>query len=360
MSYFAPDYAVAPGETIQEWLDENSMTQAELADRIDLSKKTLNQIIKGIAPLSQDTALKLEAVTRIPARTWNALESQYRGDLARNDARAALERQLDFLDELPLPALRKSGVITSSARSPEVLQEVYSFFGVANTEAWRRLWESPAAAFRQSTAFAAKPGAVAAWLRLGELASKTVESKPFNKELLRQNIPAIRALATKSDPSEFLPQLEQLTRDAGVVVLFVPDVQGTRCSGATRWIDDRPVIQLSLRHKSDDQLWFTLLHEIAHVLLHGKRDAFITGDYASEELQHKESEANEFAADTLIPKRYQPELPLLVSLQQARDFAAKIETSPGVVVGRLQHTKIWAYSKGNGLKVKYEFAPAAD
>ena len=52
----------------------------------------------------------------------------------------------------------------------------------------------------------------------------------------------------------------------------MPELPKTGTSGATRWLTpEKALIQLSLRHKSDDQLWFTFFHETGHVLLHGKR-----------------------------------------------------------------------------------------
>ena len=60
------NYAVAPGMYLQEWLDDEQMTQQALADRLGISRKTVNGILKGTQPISQDTAIKLERVTSIP------------------------------------------------------------------------------------------------------------------------------------------------------------------------------------------------------------------------------------------------------------------------------------------------------
>ena len=74
---FAPDYISPPGETLEDVLDDRGMTQAELAERTGLSRKTVNEIIKGKAPITPETALHLEHVFGIPARFWNAREHQY-------------------------------------------------------------------------------------------------------------------------------------------------------------------------------------------------------------------------------------------------------------------------------------------
>jgi HTH-type transcriptional regulator/antitoxin HigA len=117
-------------------------------------------------------------------------------------------------------------------------------------------------------------------------------------------------------------------------------------------------VQLSLRGKTDDRFWFTLFHELAHVLLHGRGEVFIErrDGHLSPETQAKEDQANDFAADLLIPKQVAYRLSGLRSLADVRAFAAEIDVSPGVVVGRLHNdgTKKWSW--GAGLKARMEFA----
>ena len=80
---YQPDYAVPPGATLQEVLDEAGMTQAELAERTGLSAKHINQVIKGHASLTPQTAFRLEPVVGVPAKMWNSLEANYRDSLLR-------------------------------------------------------------------------------------------------------------------------------------------------------------------------------------------------------------------------------------------------------------------------------------
>lgn len=355
---FTPDYSVPPGETLEEWLEDRAMSQAELAKRIDLSAKTLNQIIRGHAPLTHETALKLESVTAIPARLWNALEMNYQSDRARLEADLELAKQVAFLDEIPLAALRKLGYVHAQNKNKiAVLKEVLSFFAVADTRAWERVWQSPTAAFRQSTAFESHPGAVAVWLRLGEIAAAQAKADDFDKAVLRQSLNILRGLTVNPDPNVFVPEIIRITSAAGVIVVFVPDVAGTMCSGATRWVNGKPIVQLSLRHKTGDHLWFTLFHELGHVILHSRHEAFIdAGTALSENESVKEAEANTFSANLLIPERDAAELPRLHSTMQIVDFALRIGVSPGIVVGRLQRDGLAPYSAYNALKTKYSFA----
>jgi len=80
---YAPDYAVAPGETLREVIEGLSMTQKELATRTELTEQTIIRILKGEQPITFETANKLEVVTGIPVRMWNSLEMRYREQLSK-------------------------------------------------------------------------------------------------------------------------------------------------------------------------------------------------------------------------------------------------------------------------------------
>ncbi len=80
---FVPDYAIAPGETLLDTIEALGMSQAELAERTGRSKKTINEIIKGKAPITPETALQLERVLSVPAQFWNDLGNNCRETVAR-------------------------------------------------------------------------------------------------------------------------------------------------------------------------------------------------------------------------------------------------------------------------------------
>src|SRR5207302_1014248 len=131
----------------------------------------------------------------------------------------------------------------------------------------------------------------------------------------------------------------KMCAEAGVPVVFVREVPGTRASGAARWLTPtKALIQLSLRHLSDDHLWFSFFHEAGHVLLHGKKDTFIhEGQSGAQPVEELEREADAFASNGLIPRRFDAELKYLKTDQAIVALAGRIGIAPGVVVGRLQH-----------------------
>lgn len=160
-------------------------------------------------------------------------------------------------------------------------------------------------------------------------------------------------LLTPEAPEDFQPELVALCADAGVAVVFVPEIKGTRSSGAARWLTPtRGLIQLSLRHKSDDHLWFSFFHEAAHLLLHSKKATFVTGTEADDVA---EEEADLFAASFLIPRRYEGELRTLANTTEITSFAQRLGIAPGIVMGRMQKEEILDWNQGNHLKKRFRF-----
>jgi len=118
-------------------------------------------------------------------------------------------------------------------------------------------------------------------------------------------------------------------------------------------------MQLSLRGKADDHLWFTFFHEAAHILKHGKRDVFIEAPEGAndETVRRKEEEADTFAADFLVPKTAFREFAKEGAFSTARiqAFASDLRIAPGIVVGRLQHEKLISFKQHNALKQRFHF-----
>ncbi|MEH2300897.1 MAG: helix-turn-helix domain-containing protein [Nostoc sp.] len=357
---YTPDYVSPPGDTLLEVLEKSGMTQAELAERTGRPKKTINEIINGKAAITPETALQLELVFNIPASFWNNRERRYREFLAQQEEKERLEKQVAWLKGIPVTAMIKSGWIHRYRDKVEQLREVLNFFAVASPENWEGIWLNTHINFRKSEAFKSDLGAITAWLRRGEIEASEIACAPYDANKFREALQKIRTL-TVEPPEIFQLKVERLCAEAGVAVVFVPQLPKTRTSGATHWLNpNKALIQLSLRYKTDDHLWFTFFHEAGHILLHGKRDLFLEGTgVTSVNDQEKEEEANKFAADILIPPADLKTF--LASVQQFSkaniiQFAAEIGIAPGILVGRLQHDNCLPPSHCNDLKQKLEWA----
>jgi HTH-type transcriptional regulator/antitoxin HigA len=355
---FEPNFAVPPGETLAETLDALSMTQAELAERMGRPLKTINEIVAGKAMITADTALQLEKVLGVPASFWTNRERLYRDTLARRRETEELVQQLDWLKSMPVKDLVRAGWISAVADPVGQLRVVLGFFGVAGVDEWRVLWESPEAVFRQSTAFTANRPATAAWLRKGELDAHKVDCSPFDENAFTEALRELRSFTSK-EPAQSVPALRERCAAAGVAVVFAPPLSGVRAYGVTRWLHStKALVQLSLRGKTDDHLWFTFFHEAGHVLKHGRRSVFVEdGDERAAARDPREAEADAFACNLLIPPadydRFCANTDF--SIAAIRKFASRIGIAPGIVAGRLQHEGKVPFSRGNQLKRRFDF-----
>ncbi len=352
---YDPDYAVPPGATLEETLDALGLTQKGLSDRTGLTTKTINEIIKGKAPITAETALMFEKVLGAPARFWNSLERNYREDIARSAESEKLRGKVNWLKRFPLSELIERGYIKPERDKIRSLEQLLTFFGVASPDEWETVWNQTAAEFRKSHAHESRTEAVASWLRIGELVAQKTQTRSYHRDEFLGAMKSIRRLCT-AIPANFQTKIVDTCAHAGVAVAFVREIKGAPVSGATRWLSsEKALIQLSLRYKSEDQLWFTLGHEAAHILLHGKKDVFLDGQMNSP--VEKEREADRWASDWLIPpaswknfigSRFKGN----ISKMKIIEFAAQVGISPGIVVGRLQHEKYLPYTHCNDLKIK--------
>lgn len=352
---YAPDEVSPPGDTLREILRERGLTQTELATRMGRPKKTVSEIVNGKAAITVDTALQFELVLGVPAAFWNAREQHYRQHLARRAQEEELAQRASWLSKFPVAEMVKRGLLPRRASKAERVRELLAFLGVSSPEQWSELSAVRNVAFRKSTTFHVDEGALAVWLRQGSLEAGRVSSRPYERAAFKVALRQARAL-TREGPEVFQDKLVATCARAGVVVVFVPEFKGCRASGATRWIaSDRALVQLSLRYRTDDHLWFTFFHEAAHILLHGKKLIFIEGHRHDGE---QEAEANRWAANALIPR---PEFDRLRKMRpyskaKLRAFAHECGVSPGIVVGRLQHEGLLPHSHCNDLKRRFKWA----
>lgn len=343
-------YVVTTGDFVAEWMEDEGINAAELARRLGATPKHVSELLSGKAPLSHPLALALERVTGIPSRLWNMYESGYRDALARQAAGTDLEAQYDQAKKFPLSYLRKWSFITVSARDrADTVRQLLEVLGVASLEAFAATWTRGSVAYRRVAARREDAPALAVWLALAERHNDRLRDIPaFDRPGLEKLIPRLRTL-TRQEPVAAIEEAVAALREIGVVLCFIPAVPGLGVHGATRWVNGRPVIQLSLLWKSDDQLWFTLFHELGHVLLHGDKDLYLNGEQTA-----AEEEANAYASDVLIPPSFEHQLPRTRDIAAVQRVADQLGIAPSIVLGRAQR-KTKDYGWGHSLQRKLEF-----
>jgi HTH-type transcriptional regulator/antitoxin HigA len=354
---FQPDYVSPPGDTVADLLEQAGMTQTDLAQRLGVSLKHTNQVVKGSASISAELALGLEKVFGVSADFWLNRESLYRAAVARREEARELTSAVEWAKSFPVSELRERGLIPSTSKGTDLVRDLLRFFGVASPEAWA----DPIAAYRKSLRLKSDPKALATWLRAGELEAAEIVTEPFDSDRFHGALQGVRAL-TRLEPTEWQPALVRLCATAGVAVVILDTFHGARANGATRWLSPtKALIQMSLRYRWEDIFWFSFFHEAAHIVLHRKKHIFLEGiEASSDEDRDRESraweeEADRFAARMLIPPEHDAELRGL-TLTDIPELAERLGIAPGIVVGRLQHDRLIPNHRGNELRHRLAFS----
>lgn len=351
---YNPNKAIHPGYTISRALAREGMTQKSLSERTGLTEKHLSQIINGEASITVETSLLLENALGGSASFWINLEKNYQETKARIERLSLVKREVGMVFKFPYKELAKRGFVDQTTNPNKRVENLWKFFGV-NSLSYIQTTET--VAYRKKTGLEVKSETISTWLRCGELDSKKVTLPEYSESKLKDALSKIKLLSVK-DPKEFSEEAVKILNDAGVSLVYVPHFPGSGVSGAVRWINNNPVVQLSIYCSWADIFWFNLYHELGHLILHGKKEKFIEfDDKELSTVQDKEKEADKFASDELIPeKNYAEFLKSPLTKQGVVNFAKGLGVHPGIVAGRLCHDKKVKWNIVSSLRPRLKFA----
>lgn len=342
---FRPDVAIPPGETIRENMTFLGMKQKELAARLNLTTKHLSNIVNGNAPITYETALKLESVIGPSAKFWMNLETNYQLNKARLEEQGKIDLDLKILKEIPYNEMNKLGWVRETKNKTERVLNCREFFGVAELSAVRN---SYSVAFRMHKQVKKISNfGVLAWLRKAELEGFGVEVGKFNKRKLKCLVSTFRRFTMKA-PREFYPEVKKMCAECGVALVLVPYLSKTYICGATLWRNNKAILALSLKGKKADGFWFTFFHELAHLInCQGKKPHIL----------YEEDEADRAAGEYLISEvqfrnfiegyDYKDKA-LIIS------YSKEIGVAPFILLGRLRHEGLLGYQYHNDLNPSFE------
>ena len=355
------DMPIPPGEYLEEILDELGMTKDELAKRMNRPAPKLSAIFKGEKAITPDTALQLEKVVGVPAHIWTGLESEYRLTLARLQqtlAQEQLKKETALITKFRYADLAGLGLIKKHTRAVDKVLALQKFFGVTSLKTVPSLKRyQPAFRMSNKAIKGQTPEAITAWLRMGERQAQGMTCRPFRKPKLKAALDSIRVM-TLHEPEQFSAELHHLLSQAGVILLLCPHLTGTGIHGANIWLgSDKAVVMMTIRYKWADIFWFSLFHELGHILLHSSQIVILEGADGDPAHKKQEEEADRFAANTLIPPE---DYKLFIQKKcfyphDIQSFAKRVGISPGIVVGRLQNDGLLNKSLHNELRVRFEW-----
>ncbi|MEZ5001428.1 MAG: HigA family addiction module antitoxin [Chitinophagales bacterium] len=349
-----------PGDSIQEHIDHIGMSQAELAERLGRSIPKLNELIKGKAPITKETATKLEYVLGVPASFWLNLERTYQDELLEIEQMEHLEQCQEWVADFPLLTMKKLGIIPDTRDKTEIAGSLLKYFRVASPTQWSDIYNGSSLAFKIELRHTAEPQAISVWLRLGEIQAEKLKVAPFDKKNLRNCLEQIQDIAYRHSDT-WLEELQSLCASCGVALVYTPCIAKAPIYGATRWIKNNnlPLIQMTDRQKDYNAFWFTFYHELGHILYHGKKDIFIDGIIKITPDKEKEEEADAFAARMLLSEKERNELFQYPNFDRELilQLSKKFKKHPGIIVAQVQrqYNHLYKNVRLNSLKTKVEF-----
>lgn len=339
--------ATPPGATIKEQLADRGMLQKEFASRMEMSEKHISRLINGEVQLTPDVAMRLEMVLGLPARFWNNLEAIYREKISMVEAENEMDADIEISKKLPYKEMAANGWVPEAKKVEDKVVNLRKFFEVVRLGLLKEDLIPGIACRRQSITEKADY-ALIAWAQKAKLEARNISTSPINLKRLTENLPQIRAM-TVLDPNDFCLKLVNMLTDCGVALVFLPHIGGSFLHGATFYDKNKIIIGLTVRGKDADKFWFSLFHEIGHILyghinqLSGtSEEDEITADNFAKEILIPQEEFNRFVAGVEYYSR-----------ESIKNFAALIGISPGIVVGRLQKEGCIKYNQFNDLKTKY-------
>ncbi len=355
--------AFHPGYYIEEIIEDMGISQAEFAVRLDTTPKTVSQLVNGQANISNSLARKLSAMLGTSVELWQNLQNAYDQKLIEIqqaeelDAQKEIVSQIDykyFVDLAGLPAVKDFGTRIAN---------LCKYLRVADL----RVLQQPdfLVSFRSGTSNESDKKRInsRAWIQAAMNSAEGIDTRPFDAERMKAYLTELRKM-TVQKPEQFVPRLKEIFADCGVAFVLLPHLKNSGVNGAVKWVsNDRVVLAMNNRRLDADIFWFSLFHEVKHVLQQKVKTVFIsTTESQMIEMNEKlEADADRFAANLLIPQadysRFAPSR--YTSDEEIIRFAGSIGIHPGIVAGRMQHDRIIPQNRCAGLKERYKSLPVS-
>ena len=338
-----PARAVAPGRIILRELEARGWSQQDLAAIMSRPEQVISEIIRAKKQITAETARQLAKAFGTSPEFWLNLEMQYQLHQAKiENHETDIERRSKLYHLAPINDMIKRGWMRAGKTIDELEQEYCRFFQVPTIN------DPPQVAFRPRVSEERGPEdrAIVAWVRRVEQLAAEQPVQTFSADALPVFIDRLLSLANSGSNIEKIPSF---FIENGIHFVIVPHLPKTYLDGAALWINNYPVVALSLRYDRIDAFWFTLLHELAHIYRkHRQAHVDQLFDRAKQDLRQEEIEANDQATQWLLPEE---DLQEFIELQRPRysrlsieQFAAEQKRHPGIVIGQLMHKGELKYS----------------
>lgn len=342
--------ATPPGATIKEQLENREMSQKEFAERMNLSEKHVSNLINGNVLLTPEVACRLESVLGVPAAFWNKLEAIYREKIEKIKDENLMQEDIAISSKFPYKEMASNDWIKDTNKKEDRVSNLRKFFGLSSLSLIKNQALIPGIACRRQAETEKADYALIAWAQKAKIEARNMTVSSIDIKKLEDELQNIRKM-TMEQPQKFCLDLINVLAECGIAIVFLPHIGGSFLHGATFCDKKKIVVGMTVRGKDADKFWFSLFHELGHIIL----GHIYQPNGTSEE---DENQANDFARQKLIPDDV---FKVFVAgkcytKSSVKNFALKVGIDPGIVVGRLQKEGIIKFSWLNDLKTKYKLS----
>lgn len=351
------DLIIHPGETIADVLEDRGITQAELSSRTGVSSAYVSNVIAGKKGISANFAMGLEYALGVPKSFWLNLQANYESELLEmNEEQTITDEERSTREDLKdiVKYLRQREMMPLREKKDDSILSLRKVLQISNIANLKEM--IPAGAFRIAANTTVNPNVLGAWIRLCQLIGddKTVLSK-FDKKYTNDLIKEIKNIMCQKDVS-IQGSLRDVMVKYGIDFSVVRNFRGAPVQGyISQKSDGIYQMVLTIRGAFADIFWFSLFHEIGHIVNGdiGKNFKFLDdgSDY------EKEGAADLFASNMLLsPESYKMFVQKRdFSIEAISKYAKSQNVMPYIVIGRLQKEKYLDYRMYSNYKLRYKW-----
>ncbi len=327
-----------PGYFIREQMEIRGWIQEELADVLGLSTKHLSSILQDKQSLSIENAKKLSSAFNISPQYWLNLDSDYRLWLEQEKKAntSVVKTKSIIYSRMPVRDMMKKGWIKQTRDIKKLTNEVKKFWGIKELD-FQFLEKTVLPHCKKSEAYNQFNASYAAtWFQMARKYSEGINVPAYNKQKLETLYKNISEYTNNENGiSLFLNDLQ----NCGVKFFVLPHLEKTYLDGAAFFHKGNPVVVYTARYKRIDNFWFTIAHEIAHVLKHlNDKISFVLDNLHEKTNDKQELEANDLASKRLkhkeILKFTEPFFSYL-TVDKIEECSHILNIHPAIIIGAL-------------------------
>ena len=348
------DLIIHPGETLQEVLEDREMTQKELAIRTGMTEKHISTVLSGKKNISPSFAKKLDYALGIETEFWMNLQANYERELLEfEELNNISEQEVCVLKNLKevITTWVSFGWLEENSNEANTVLDVRKIFGMSNLLDTTKM--KYAAAYRAQTKNIVDPYVLFAWQRMCEILTDNIDvAEEVDIDKLRKRIPDIKDVMFLR-ANHIQKKLTSIFAECGIAFRIVPNFKGAPVQGFIKKKEDGSLILcMTIRQKFADIFWFTLFHEIAHILNGDTKSIFVDFSTVSSEMETKADKlAGEMLIDSEAYKKFLSNKKYTTTKGIA-EFAETQKVRDYIVQGRLMKEEVIPWNA----RPRYEWA----